>query len=275
MSSDLPKYLVDIIENLRLDISNDVSLYCRIVEPKEKGFLVKIKGLFAYLPYSQMPWFYSEIDCWHHIGKHLKDRVFKCSVESIQTNPQVAIKLNAKNHEFHNLNLDIGEKYIGIIIKKTAYGFLFDVGYQFKWSSGSCIGILHLKEIGDSDIYDYLNEGDEIVATYQGVHKNGKHVFGKELKNRDFISGEIDHLIGTIQEVQIRVHDNEKKQFFVLGNYPGRIPITKAYYPKNKSLVKNFLQGLHDGDVIKCEILKISRDYNSFDLKLDLGSSIK
>ncbi|MGW8124047.1 hypothetical protein ACV07N_15415 [Roseivirga echinicomitans] len=268
MKNDTPEYLINLIRGLQESAENNEQLICRIIEPKESGFQVKIHGLYAYLPYVLMPWFYPTFEFWKAIAPQLIGRHFICTVESLCENP-IQIKLSAKKHELKTSNLVIGKSYFGIVVRKVDYGLFFDAGYQNRWASGAVIGLLHRKDLAGSDVYDYAEVGDKVIATYRGIKPDGTLVFGKDSAQTDFLTGELDYLIGTTQEVEVRISEEGKKEYYILGEYRGTLPVNKLLYPEDeKPDVKDFIDELEDGDVIDCEVLKLNKDKISFQLRL-------
>ena len=55
-------YLQDLLLNIKKAYTNQESLTFRIVEPKKKGFLVKVSGLFAYVSFKHLGWSYPSIE---------------------------------------------------------------------------------------------------------------------------------------------------------------------------------------------------------------------
>tara|TARA_A100000171_G_scaffold30767_1_gene29013 strand:- start:1938 stop:2759 length:822 start_codon:yes stop_codon:yes gene_type:complete len=268
VKTEMPEYLTNLVRDLQKKADNNEQVLCRIIEPKESGFQVKVQGLFAYLPYVLMPWFYPSFEFWKAIGPQLIGKHFLCEIESINENP-IQIKLNAKKHELKDVDLTIGKGYFGIVVKKTDYGLFFDAGYQYRWACGGIIGLLHRKDLLGSELYDYTDVGDEVIATYRGVKSDGTLAFSKDSNQSKFLTGQLNYLIGTKQEAVVKISEEGKKEYYILGKYRGTLSVNKLLYPDEEKLyVKNFIADLEDGDLIDCEVVKINKDNISFQLKL-------
>jgi len=51
-------YLQDLLLNIKKAYKNQTKLTFRIVKPKDKGFLVKVGGLFAFVSFNHFGWSY-------------------------------------------------------------------------------------------------------------------------------------------------------------------------------------------------------------------------
>ena len=74
--SDHKSYLLTLIENLERQKEENNALAFRIVSIKNKGFVVKVGGLFAYGSFDHMPWQYPSYEAWRAVFPYLTDRLF-------------------------------------------------------------------------------------------------------------------------------------------------------------------------------------------------------
>ena len=146
---------------------------CRV---KEKGFLVKVLGIFGYVSFDFMPWKYPSHEIWKSFSETLIGKVFYAKIHLI-TKEMNSYMLNASIPQFKRPIIEVDEKYKGIILhSNNKRVVLVDIGIHFEWKKGSFIGIV-------IDVYgDILNPnrykiGDEVEVFYTGVNEHNVNVF--------------------------------------------------------------------------------------------------
>lgn len=260
-------YLQDLLLNIKKAYTNQESLTFRIVEPKEKGFTVKVGGLFAFVSFNHLGWSYPSIEFWKNVSNHLIDNFFTCKIHNVEDNP-ISIQIDAKEQKFRNPKLEKYAKYRGVILQKTKYGVFVDLGLHFNWKFGSLLGLVHKSTLTNKSDYDNWNAGNEIITLFQGFNENEQLVLGDSRERGKWSNGEMDELIGTTQKVSVLINENEQTEFYVLGKHKAIVPIKKEFYPNFRTTAKKYTYGLKNGEIIDCEVIKINKRKDCFILKL-------
>lgn len=131
------EWLNELVKNAERLKDENKSVPFKIMGAKETGFVVKVSGLYGFISFKYMPWKYPDIDYWKAISPKLVDRIFFCKIHRISKDP-ISIIVDGEIPQFRKIELVPGEKYTGIIIRKSTYGFFVDIGYQFGWKCGPC-----------------------------------------------------------------------------------------------------------------------------------------
>ncbi|NUM31021.1 MAG: hypothetical protein HUU47_01705 [Bacteroidetes bacterium] len=253
---DWLKYLIDDLEQ---KISDNRNIPFRIYQIKEKGFLIKINGLFGFISFYHMPWQYNDLKSWEYVFKYLLDKTFFCKVYKFEKEP-FSIMVNGDVPQFKKFILKKDSNYVGVIIKKSRYGLFIELGYNFKWQCGSFVHLIHKTKIDKAE-FSELNCGDTLTVIYTGETSKNLAIFKSENK---IIS---EAIIGKVVKVQINKNFNNQITFLVNGNHLGTIPITKEYYPNSKNIIKLALSKLNNGETIHCEVIKITKNKQLIQLK--------
>ena len=254
-------YLFKLVENLKEAQEKQTPLPFVIKSSNDKGFMVKIGGMYAFLDYRYMPWNYNTLQDWPVVSPHLTGKNFFGKVIHISgTKRPYWIHISAKVHRFKPKELTLYEEYETVIVHKSKHGLFVDAGFHFNWSFGSFFGLIHTSAFWDIDDYEQAREGQIISTYFHGFTKEGKLIFGCPDFQGEWRTGELDALIGTVQKETVKINGEGKKEFFVNDTYKATLPISKAYYPKSQfDTVKDFKEGLNNGDVFEAEIFKISK----------------
>jgi len=252
-------YLYNLLENLKKAKNQQLVLPFIIQSSNDKGFIVKMGGMYGFVDFRNMPWRYHKRDSWSGISKHLIGNRFYGEIYNISgTQKPFWINIDAKVHKFRTKALVPDQAYDTVIIQKSRYGLFVDAGFHNNWQYGSFFGLLHLKGLWDRNEYEQAQEGQLISTFFRGYTKEGKLIFGKPDFQIEWTTGELDAFVGTTKKVTVRLNENGKKEFFVNDVYFARFPVTIMYYPKSQiSIAKSFKAELKDGDVFEGEILKI------------------
>lgn len=265
------EYLVKLVENLEQFKAENKSIPFIITGVKEKGLVVKVGGLFAYVSFYYMPWKYSSIEFWKVISKQLIGKKFYCSIYRIEKKP-LSILINAECHHFKKIILTENSKYSGIVINKAKYGFFIDIGYHFDWEYGSFVGLMHISNISEQE-YEQMEEGKEVKTIFQGYTEDGKLILGNKIFQKEWLTGELNNLIGTIQDVKMKITEDGKREFCIKEKYKTAIPLNKINYPKCRTKAKHIIYNLENNEVIQCEIIKINKKKRMFVSKLLLNNT--
>ena len=260
-------YLTKLADNLKEIQKNHQNVSFRIKTAKRNGFVVKVKGLFAFVSFHHMPWKYKSVEHWRAVSKHLVDKKFFCNIHSISENVRpIQIIINAENHTFEKIKLIPLEQYECVVIHKSKYGLIVDLGYHFDWEYGSFNGLIHKSTYTNDDKLLNAESGDIVKTCFHGVKKkgtlkNGGLILGNQNVQKEWLTGELENLIGTIQTATVMLDEKGKRGFFIDGKYRTMIYIDKKIYPNKKSIKKE-LNNLRMYSTIECKILRISKSNN-------------
>ncbi len=260
-------YLQDLLLNIKDSYENEEILTFRIIELKEKGFVVKTEGLFAYVSLNHFAWSYPTTEFWKNVSNYLIGNYFRGKVHSISEKP-ISIIINASIHNFDKPDLKILAEYQGIVLHKAKYGVFVDLGFHFNWRFGSLLGLIHKSTLKNKSDYDNWNVGEEITTVFQGFNEEGKLVLGDNYERAKWINEKMDKLIGTIQETKVVRNEDNRLEFYVLGEHQASVPISKEFYPDSKSAVREYFNKLKNGEIINCEVIRINKRKDGFILKL-------
>lgn len=261
-------YLQDLLLNIKEAYENERLITFKIVEAKENGFVVKVKGLFAYVGHKYFCWSYPTVEFWNHISATLVGNYFRGKIYSFSGDDPISIKIDATVHKFGTPHFIKAASYQGIIVRKVKYGFFVDLGVHFSWRFGSILGLIHRSNLKNEMDYENWKVGDKIRTFYYGLNKEGKSVLVNNPERAKWINGEMDALIGTIQKIKVVKNENGYLEFYVLDKYTAYFPLTKILYPDSKSAVKAYFKSLKNGDILDGEVIKINIRKGAFVLKL-------
>ncbi len=267
-------YLKDLLFNIKEAQVKQEKLTFKIVEPKERGFTVKVGGLFAFVSFNHLPWSYPSIEFWKSISKYLVGNFFTGRIYKVGENP-ISILIDAKEQTFEKPNLEMYAEYRVVILQKSKYGIFVDLGVHFNWKYGSLLGLVHRSTLKNVSDYNRGNEGNEITTRFQGYNEKGDFVLGDDCERGKWLNGDMDKLIGTMQKVSVSIKENKQTEFYVQGRYKARIPLTNKYYPNFKTRARKYVYGLENGQIIDCEVIKMDKRKDCFVLKLQINPAIK
>lgn len=262
------EWLEKLVETLEEKQKDNISLPFKIVDIKENGFAVKVSGLYAFIAFSHMPWKYYDIESWIATYPKLTDKTFFCKIHKIFKDP-LAITINGEIPQFKKVELEIGNEYKGLIIKRLDFGVLVDIGYNFDWKCGSFIGLLHKSQFESRQSFLNCLLGDEIQIIYQSSDENGRLVFSQENEISNWHNKKPQELIGLVVLVHIvRKTEEDKVLFLVNGKYKGQIANSKANYTTaQRRKIKEAINNLKDGETINCEVISCNEKNRVLDLK--------
>jgi hypothetical protein len=249
---DKKDWFEKLIEDLETKQSKNVNLPFKIVDLKNKGFLVKVSGLYAFIGFYYMPWEYSDINFWINVFPSLKEKIFYCRIYQIKKDPLLSIIIDAKIPQFKNMELVIGKDYRGIILKKASYGLFIDLGFHFDWKCGSFVGFLHKSYFSSKSLFATYKIGDEIELSYYGMDEGSHFLHFKTREASDWDNGIPQGLLGQIVLVHVvQEEDNLVTRFLVNGIYKGSLVYEiggKLSKRKIKKIIKN-------RETIHCEVV--------------------
>ena len=161
-------------------LSKDEVTRCKIVDVKEKGLMVKVENLYAYLPFQLTPWQYPNKDYWTTIKNSLKNRVFDCKIVSAEQIDKEKFKIfvDATVNKFREFQLQKDVKLKGIVLKVTENGCFIDVGGHFAWKYGAIMGFLNKSK----------NYSDTAAENYKEGQAIDVYFWGKSMRGTDFVN---------------------------------------------------------------------------------------
>ena len=235
---------------------NNDTLPFKIVEIKTYGFLTKVLGLYSFVPFSFMPWRYSDANSWVAVAPSLINRKFYCKVQEFDK-AKGSIILDAGLPQFKVAELIEGEAYKGLITRIADFGVFIDIGFHFEWKCGSLLGLLHKSQLA---AYEELNDfslGQEITTIYKEMNPDGKPVFCNDKEKKDWENGIPQKLVGQTTWVNVvRKIDNEAVELFVEGKYKARLIVDKQLHSwQTKNKIFEALNELSDGEMLHCEVI--------------------
>ncbi len=214
---DDKEYLQDLLFRVKYAYENQETVYFKIVDTKKNGFLVKVCGLFAYVPFAHMPWNYPVIERWHNVSKCLIGKSFKSKVYAFQQDP-ISIILDAKITTFEKPKLTQLQRYRGVIMYKTEYGFFVDIGLHFNWKYGSIVGLFYKSFMSHKVNYEKYKEGDVITVTFYDYENQGGLIFGGKYRPKWLpITKNHKLLEKSIQKVKSTYENQEALYFEIVG----------------------------------------------------------
>ena len=235
---------------------NNDTLPFKIVEMKTYGFLTKVLGLYSFVPFSLMPWRYSDTNSWVAVAPSLINRKFYCKVHEFDKSTG-SIILDAGLPQFKVAELIEGEAYKGLITRISDFGVFIDIGYHFDWKCGSLLGLLHKSQLADYEELNDFSLGQEITTVYKAMNLDGKPVFSKSLQKTDWENGKPQKLVGQTTWVNVvRKFDNETVELFVEGKYKARLIVDKQVHSRQtKNKIFEALNELSHGEMLHCEVI--------------------
>lgn len=266
-AAKLPAYLKQALQGVRQAFEQKEPISFSIIEAKEKGYSVKVNGLFAFVSFGHFAWSYPSIKFWHNASSHLVGYSFSGSIHSLKENP-VGILIDAKSSSFEPAPLALNSSYRAVVLQKSKSGVFADLGVHFNWQYGSLLGLIHQSNVLDKNQWEAMQEGEIISIQFMGYNEEQQLILGDHLERAKWLNGEMAKLTGSIQEVQVSKPKQRRPTYSVLGKYPGKISMNSEFYPQAKTAVKKYLNQLQDDDCIACEVVGINKKRDGFLLKL-------
>ncbi len=267
-------FLIDLVEQLEDLIEQDINLPFHLKQIKDNGFLIKVRGLLAFLSFDYMPWRYKNKDSWSAVYKSIKGKQFYGKVYRLVKDP-LFILFNAQVPQFKPIDLTENEKYNGIIIEKEKQNLVIDFGDHFNWKCGSIIGIIPKSQFQSNQDFKDLQLGGKIQAFYYGMDKNEQRLFFIDKIKLDWFLKIPQRLIGhevdaTITELSL----NSKLELLINGKYKGKMTdLNRQTSYQFKEEFKKALKDCSIGDVISCKVVGVSMTNQV--LKLNLNKIFK
>ena len=260
-------YLKKLFDNLEKMKNDNQRVSVTIKEVKPEGFVIKAGGVFGFIFFKYMPWKYNHREDWISVAPYLIGKSFFCEIYSIKSTKPFSLIVNGNAHKFHSIELEENTPYNCIVIQKANYGLFLEIGYHFNWKYGSLVGLAHKSTFTDIDAYNNIKIGDIITTNFQGLTDENKIILG-DTKVAPFSPSKFNKYLGTVVEVTIKKPIDSKKKYFVDGEFPAMLSVTKVIYPEDKNEVKDIVANFKDNEKIFCLMIGVSNKHRKIQLKL-------
>ncbi|MDR2148863.1 MAG: hypothetical protein LBE91_20680 [Tannerella sp.] len=244
-------------ENLERIKEQQFTVPFQILNIRKGGFLVVIEGCYAFVPFNLMPWQYSNRKNWETVLFSLKGIFFDGVICQFDRNVDGTgldrIIVDATVTPVKEARLVFEEEYVGIVIRKTEYGVFVDIGYHFDWECGSLVGLLHHTKVSDVEAITNCEIGDVISASYLGMTDKGISLEEVKYKRLD------EQYVG--KSVQVKVYRNAGGyvKYMVEDRFVAEFAVRRAIYGKDRVFMRKAIFMLRDGEIIDCEVIKITK----------------
>lgn len=267
-------YLPKLIENLEQQKEEDNSLPFKILDIKEKGFIVKVGGLYAYISFFHMPWQYAHSELWKVVFPFIKEKVFFCKIHRISKYP-LSILVDGGIPQFRTAVLMEDEKYEGVVLKKTSDYLCVDIGFDFAWRFGSLPGICYKDDFEKVEMFNDQKIGEVVKLCFLGYSNNKQIILGNSSNDKDWYTGVLDDLLGTVCSVKVIKSPDAGLHFLYDDQYVASLPVTSLIYKENTSRINHAIKNLKHGDVLHCKVEKVDRTKKVLRLKWETFSEIE
>jgi hypothetical protein len=263
-------YLLELYDSLAKIKAEDKSVNFSIQEIKKSGFLVKVGGLFAYLPFQNMPWLYRDTRKWTYIAPFLHQTIFRGKIIEMSNDNRILITIDASGTILKTADLEQNKPYKCIVVKKVNYGLMLEMGNNFGWKCGSIEALMHKSTFLFEHEFEQIGEGEIISTQFQGFDKEGRIVMGDKWENKEWQTGELDNLIGTIQLITAKRNENKRFELWYQEKFHCHHIIDKVLYGSKENVkhIRNYLRGLSDDSELMCEIIRLKPDKQTIFIKL-------
>ena len=92
-------HLAKLVDNLARQDCANTNIPFKIIDIRDKGFIVKVGGLRGYISFNHMPWTYNNNVAWNAVFPYLKGKLFFSKIYQIQKEP-ISIILNGEIPQF-------------------------------------------------------------------------------------------------------------------------------------------------------------------------------
>ncbi len=141
-------YLQPLFQRVKEAYASQSSLRAQVLEQRPFGFLVKVEGLEAYLPFKLFAWSYKRLDHCRVVSEHLKGQFFMAKVCRFQEDP-LNIVLDAQSQYFEDAPFEVGRAYKVIVLQRSRHGLIVEMGWHFDWRYGSVVALAHKSKLRD------------------------------------------------------------------------------------------------------------------------------
>ena len=263
MNNEAPtekKRLNELINNIKRCEENHTPVRFRIddINIIKTKFRVKTGGLYASVPFSNMPWKYKNPHFWSVIFPSIEGIFFMGQVVYFnEKRPSIRINADSSLFPRASFKFETGETYTAIILEKTNTSLQIDFGYGFGWKRGSLVfQITRNPDEDDVDLFPQYHPGEEFDAVYVGKSITGNDIFRYD--DTRYISEE-HSLAGQKIWATLERTDAESLSFRVDEKYIGELFWNeKDDVGVSHELLQKTLQALPDGQSLQCQVVDVT-----------------
>ncbi|MCL2072719.1 MAG: hypothetical protein FWH18_02265 [Marinilabiliaceae bacterium] len=256
-------WLEPLFDHIEIVKKKNLEVPFRIFEIKKSGFLIKVEGLFAFVPFSLMPWKYQNYDQWNAVLPSLKKRVFHGTIAKVTRKEGETgvnrVFVDASKVNFDKPELSDSETYKGIIFQKTDFGIFVDIGHHFAWQYGSIRGLIHRTNFPSSEFIHNYHIGK--IVEVKMIERSQKGLLLKFAGN----NYNLETYVGKIVQTKVIKVNKKPLSFLVEDQYHAQMPM-KNIYGENIYLIKNLMKYFTNDEIIECEVI----NYNTLNGYLSL-----
>ena len=266
-------YLIELFDTLARIKAEDKWVNFSIQSMKKMGFSVKVGGLYAFIDFQDMPWLYRDIQKWKFISPYIIDTIFKAKIKEMSYEEKIYISIDASGARLETPVLELNEGYRCIVLQKTDTNMLVEIGNNFNWQCGSIEVLINKSTFFFQEEFNDLKEGDLFPTRFHGFDKEGRIMLGHQWIDKEWRTGELDQLIGTIQSIKIQRDAKKNLSFLYLDKYKCQLDTDAEEYgsEKNLELIEKYLKRLPDGHEILCNVINIVKGKYRIVIKLSEG----
>jgi len=258
-------WIIPLFHNIEMIHEQKLVVPFKIVDMKKGLFIIKVKGLYACVPFDYMPWNYSHIGCWKAVSSSLMGKWFYGKIYQIHKSPdkraiaQIYVDATATITKKANLECDID--YSGIVLHKTAHSVLVDIGFHFKWECGSYCGFLPNYYFPDFESLKHCKSGDILIVNYDGEDEEGL-IF----KKKESVNLHLKYIGKTIQ-VKVNIDEKGGLELMAEDKYKAIMPFTTDIYGDEKKIIQDMRKYWQRGEIIECSVLGVNNITQHFFVK--------
>ena len=266
-------YLIELYDTLARIKAEDKWVNFSIQSMKKMGFSVKVGGLYAFIDFQDMPWLYRDIQKWKFISPYIIDTIFKAKIKEMSYEEKIYISIDASGTRLETPVLELNEGYRCIVLQKTDTNMLVEIGNNFNWQCGSIEVLINKSTFFFQEEFNDLKEGYLFPTRFHGFDKEGRIMLGHQWIDKEWRTGELDQLIGTIQSIKIQRDAKKNLSFLYLDKYKCQLDTDAEEYgsEKNLELIEKYLKRLPDGHEILCNVINIVKGKYRIVIKLSEG----
>ncbi|MCE2963036.1 MAG: hypothetical protein ACK5UE_05545 [Chitinophagales bacterium] len=262
--------LADTFDQLARYKAEDRAIGFKIIESRQSGFIVKVEGLYAFVAYLKMPWFYADIKKWHTIAPYMIDCKMGGKIQRMSYEDNLYVTIDASDTVLKTATFQIHKAYRCIVLWKNNQSVLVELGQNFDWKCGSIEAEVKKSSFYFLEEFKDLNIGDSFVTFFHGFETEGKMIFGHQWVDKELENGELEKLIGSVQPITIHKESRHKYTYWYRGQYQCQLSITEDIYGDSYPLdiLEQYLNNLADNSTILCEFIAIGKLKYKIKLKL-------
>ena len=204
----------------------DKAVRCKIFSMVTKGFIVKINGIFAFIPIQLMPWKYPRATFWKVIAPTMVGTSFFCKIKEASrlSAQKFSVYADASVHKFPVVEIVEATLYSAIILLKSPKIIVLDIGYHFAWKCGSIQGILPKTKFVSARAFDACEPGQVIQVYCTGLREEKLDCVEADYYEASQIWNPetMEHYVGKVVPVHVE-YVEDKIMLLVDNRYQGQL----------------------------------------------------